>query len=159
MWMSYTVYSHVLNAEETVTLLIPHPHQVTNGQYTKDDLYEKRRKLPVLIAMGDECTENNWWMRMSFAEGDIHKTIAAVVGVRGIPVNEKTLQFIREELPTLLCALFPFDGDDMAFLGWKRSAAFNNSLSASPYRLVLKGEGEDASTAMQSALKKLTEKE
>ncbi len=159
MWMNYTLYSRVLDAEETITLLMPHPHQVSNGQYTKEDLYEKRRKLPLMVAMGDEGTENNWWMRMSFAEGDIHKTIAAVVGLRGMPVNERTLQFVNDELPTLLCAMFPFDGNDIAFLGRKRSAAFSNTLAAGPYRLALKSEDEDASAAMQAALKTLTEKE
>ena len=44
MWMTYTLYSSVLEAEETITLLMPHPHQVQDGKYTKDDLYEKGSK-------------------------------------------------------------------------------------------------------------------
>jgi hypothetical protein len=159
MWMSYTLYSRVLDAEETITLLMPHPHQVTDKQYTIEDLYKKRRKLPVLFAMGDEGTENNWWMRMSFAEGDAHKNIAAVVCLRGMPVNEKTLRFIGEELPTLLCAMFPFDNQNMAFLGWKQSNAFTEKLADGPYRLMLKGNDEDTVNAMQAALQTLTEKE
>ena len=158
MWMTYTLYSRALDAEETITLLMPHPHQVKDGLYTKEDLYEKRRKLPVLFAMGDEGTENNWWMRSSFAEGDIHRHIAAVVCLRGMPVNEKTLRFVGEEMPALLCALFPFDYADMAFLGWKRSEAFRAHLANSPYRLVLASESEDCSQAMQAALVSLTGK-
>ena len=158
MWMTYTLYSRALNAEETITLLMPHPHQVKNDLYTKADLYEKRRKLPVLFAMGDEGTENNWWMRFSFAEGDIHRQIAAVVCLRGMPVNEKTLRFVGEELPVLLCAQFPFDFSDMAFLGWKRSETFRAKLGNSPYRLLLTGESQDCAEAMQAALASLTDK-
>jgi hypothetical protein len=158
MWITYTFFSRALNAEETVTLLMPHPHQVKDGLYTKADLYEKRRKLPVLFAMGDEGTENNWWMRYSFAEGDIHRQIAAVVCMRGMPANEKTIRYVGEELPALLCAQFPFDFADMAFLGWMRSEAFHASLADSPYRLVLASEGKDCSQAMQAALVSLTSK-
>ncbi len=159
MWMTYTLYSRTLDAEETLTLLMPHPHQVQDGLYTQEDLYEKRRKLPVLFAMGDEGTENNWWMRASFAEGDIQQRIAAVVCMRGMPVEEKTLRFVGEELPALLCAQFPFDCEDMAFLGWKRSEAFLTSLAGSPYRLLLAGEHQDSAAAMQAALATLTSKE
>lgn len=158
MWMTYTLYSRALDAEETITLLMPHPHQVKDGLYTREDLYEKRRKLPVLFAMGDEGTESNWWMRFSFAEGDIHQHIAAVVCLRGMPVNEKTLRFIGEELPTLLCAQFPFNFDDMAFLGWKRSEAINAKLVGSPYRLVLASESKDCAEAIQAALCSLANK-
>ncbi len=158
MWMTYTLYSSVLEAEETITLLMPHPHQVQDGKYTKDDLYEKRRCLPVLFAMGDEGSENNWWMRYSFAEGDIQTHVAAVVGIRGMAMNEKTKKFLAEELPVLLCAQFPLDFDDMAFLGWKRSACFNSALNGSVYRLVLSAESDDCATAMQTALTQLTVK-
>ena len=156
MWMTYTLYSRVLAAEETITLLMPHPHQSQGGQYTREDLYEKRRKLPVLFVMGDEGTENNGWMRFSFAEGDIQQHTAAVVCVRGMPVNEQTLGFIGEELPTLLCAQFPFDFQDMAFMGWKRSEAYQANLTNSPSRLVLAAESKDVAKAMQAALARLT---
>lgn len=158
MWMTYTLYSRALDAEETITLLMPHPRQVADGLYTKADLYEKRRRLPVLVAMGDEGTENNWWMRMSFAEGDIHKRIAAVVCLRGMPVNEKTLRFVGDELPALLCAQFPMDAQDMAFLGWGRSDAFRGELAGSPYRLALAAESPDAAVAMQAALARMTDR-
>lgn len=158
MWMMYTLYSRALDAEETITLLMPHPHQVADGLYTKADLYEKRRRLPVLVAMGDEGTESNWWMRMSFAEGDIHKRIAAVVCLRGMPVNEKTQRFVGEELPALLCAQFPFDAHDMAFLGWKRSEDFHAMLTGDVYRLTLTGESQDAADAMQIALTRLKDR-
>lgn len=158
MWMTYTFYSCALDAEETITLLMPHPHQVPDGLYTKADLYEKRRRLPVLVAMGDEGTENNWWMRMSFAEGDVHRRIAAVVCLRGMPVNEKTQRFVGEELPALLCAQFPFDAHDMAFMGWKRSEGFHASLTSNAYRLTLAAESQDAAEAMQAALARLTDR-
>lgn len=159
MWMTYTLFSRVLDAEETITLLMPHPHQVVGGQYSIEDLYEKRRKLPLLIAMGDQGTASNWWMRHTFAEGDIQRHVAAVVGIRGMEQNDKTLRFLREELPILLCAQFPLDYNDMAFLGWKRSDCFAKELSGSDYRLVLPGEGKDCSEAMQAALNRLTTRE
>lgn len=159
MWMTYTLFSRELDAEETVTLLMPHPHQVQGGQYSNEDLYEKRRKLPVLFAMGDEGSADNWWMRHSFAEGDIHKHIAAIVCLRGMPLDEKSLRFVGEELPILLCAQFPLDFDHMAFLGWKRSERFIEKLAGGPYRIVLKGASEDCSEAMQAALTALTGKE
>ncbi len=158
MWMTYTLYSRALDAEETITLLLPHPHQVADGQYTKADLYEKRRRLPVLVAMGDEGAENNWWLRMSYAEGDIHKRIAAVVCLRGMPVNEHTLRFVGEELPALLCAQFPLDAHDMAFLGWQRSEGFGAKLAEGAYRLLLTAESQDAAQAMQAALARLTDR-
>lgn len=158
MWMTYTLYSRALDAEETVTILMPHPHQVKDNLYTREDLYEKRRKLPVLFAMGDTGTESNWWMRFSFAEGDIHRHIAAVVGLRGMPVNENTLRFVGEELPALLCAQFPFDFAELAFLGWKRSEAFPANLADSPYRPIPASERKDCAKAMQAALASLTDK-
>ena len=156
MWMTYTLYSRALDAEETITLLMPTPHQAKPGQYAREDLYEKRRKLPTLFDMGDQGTESNWWMRFSFAEGDIQRNAAAIVCLRGMPVEEKTLRFVGEELPALLCAQFPFDENDLVFLGWKRSEAFLAGLVEGAYRLALTGESEDAAEAMQAALTRLT---
>lgn len=159
MWMSYTFYSKALDAEETVNLLMPHPHQVQEGLYTKADLYENRRKLPVLVAMGDEGTESNWWVRHSFAEGDIQTKVAAVVCVRGMALEEKALRFIGEELPILLCAQFPMEAHNIAFLGWKRSKAFLEHLEGGRYRILTNGDADDCATAMQHALAQLTGEE
>lgn len=145
MYMTYTFYSRVLDAEETVTILMPHPHQVQNGRYTHEDLYDRRRALPTLFVMGDEGTENSWWMRHSFAEGDIHHHPCAVVGVRGMPFEEKTLRFVKDELPVLMYAQFPFDQKVLCWLGWLRSEAFSERLLADgPYeRVLLGGTGAD----------------
>ena len=152
MWITYTFESRTMQGEETVTLLIPHPHQVQGGQYTLSDLYEKRRLLPALIAMGDEGTENNWWMRLSFAEGDVHRDISAVVCVRGMPVNEKSIRFLREELPVLLSAQFPVDPGALVFMGWKRTEAFLPELADGPYAQLYKAESEDSTEAIAKAI-------
>lgn len=159
MWMSYTLYSKALGGEETINLLMPHPHQVQAGRYTKADLYENRRRLPVLVAMGDEGTESNWWVRHSFAEGDIQTSIAAVVCVRGMAPDEKAVRFIADELPALLCAQFPMDAQNMAFLGWEGSRAFLGRLEGGRYRMLTGGGTDDCVKAMQQVLAQLTEKE
>lgn len=152
MWITYTFESRAMQGEETVTILIPHPHQVQGGQYTLEDLYEKRRLLPALIAMGDEGTENNWWMRMSFAEGDVHRDICAVICVRGMSLNEKSIQFLRDELPVLLCAQFPIDPQKLVWMGWKRTEAFAEALEGGPYE-VYRAECDDAAQAIADAIR------
>lgn len=159
MWMTYTLYSKVLEAEETINILMPHPHQVTTGAYTKPDLYENRRKLPVLIAMGDEGTESNWWVRHSFAEGDIQTKVAAIVCVRGMPATQKGISFLEKELPILLCAQFPMDATRIAFLGWERSSIFAELIKGKQYRFLITGEHTDCVKAMQGALTRLIEEE
>lgn len=152
MWITYTFESRAMQGEETVTILIPHPHQVQGGQYTLEDLYEKHRLLPALIAMGDEGTENNWWMRMSFAEGDVHRDICAVICVRGMSLNEKSIQFLRDELPVLLCAQFPIDPQKLVWMGWKRTDVFAQALEGGSYEVYC-AACDDAAQAIADAIR------
>lgn len=152
MWITYTFESCAMEGEETVTILMPHPHQVQSGGYTPEDLYEKRRLLPALIAMGDEGTENNWWMRMSFAEGDVHRDICAVICVRGMSMSPKSIRFLCDELPALLCAQFPIDPEKLVWMGWKRTEAFAEMMEGSSYK-VHRAQGEDAAQAIANAIR------
>ena len=152
MWITYTFESRAMMGEETVTILIPHPHQVQGSQYTLEDLYQKRRKLPALFVMGDEGTENNWWMRMSFAEGDVHRDVCAVICIRGMAVNEKSLRFIKEELPVLMCAQFPLDADALVWMGWKGTEAFAPSLSDGSYAALYKAQSNDSTSEIAQAI-------
>lgn len=92
-------------------------------------------------------------------EGDIQTHVAAVVGIRGMAMNEKTKKFLAEELPVLLCAQFPLDFDRYGVSGVEAAApCFNSALNGSVYRLVLSAESDDCATAMQTALTQLTVK-
>lgn len=158
MWITYTFDSRAMEAEESATLLFPHPHQVASGAYTPEDLYRSRRLLPALFVMGDEGTEHNWWMRHSFAEGDIHRDVCAIVCVRGMAQSEAVLRFLGEELPTLMCAQFPINPDRMYLMGWKRTAALARQLDGGAFRIVAPKE-EDCAEALAHAVRIASEKE
>lgn len=171
MYMSYTFFSRILEAEETVTMIVPDMHGPTNKQYTIKGLHNHEVRLPVVFAMGDEGTSHDWWLRNSYAEADINapETSWAGIFIRGMSLNEKSLEFIRDELPALLCALFPFDRNLLTWFSWQRSGAFAEKLTQEgPYRKVVCGGMDaigvecmpsgDCAQAMQQALSVLCNK-
>lgn len=157
MYLTYTFYSKALDREESVTLLMTDMHNTQNPDYTAEKLYRHQLRLPALVAMGNTGAEHGWWMRYSFAEADIEgpESIGVVIGVRGMPCDEKSLRFLGEELPDFLCAQFPIDRRRISWCGWKQSAAFNAPLrgSARYCRVLTDTDQTDSASYMQKMIR------
>ncbi len=137
MYMNYTFFSRILNAEETITILLPEIQAMNSEKYTLQQMHEGKAAFPLLIAMGEEGTASTWLSRNSNIENDIKLSNGAcsIVLVRGIPFTDNALVFVRDELPLILCASFPFDANELNWFSCQSSGAYADALAeCAPYK-------------------------
>ena len=148
MYMNYTFFSRILNAEETITVLLPDVQSTINTRYSIQSIHDRKVSFPLLIAMGEEGRENTWLSRTSNTEIAINSFDCAcgLVLLRGMPYADKSLTFVRDELPVILCSSFPFDRNELYWFSCKSSGVYANLLSTlSPYKRVFSNQSENGS--------------
>ncbi|MCH5287591.1 MAG: hypothetical protein J1E43_09220 [Christensenellaceae bacterium] len=159
MIIKHTFYSHALESEETICLVLPDHTFASTPAYNAELLASHKAKLPVLYLPGEKGRECDWWLRHTMVESDINRPdrLCAAIGIRGHA--DADWPALMEELAAVLPALFPLNRNRQYMLVYGEAARQASALEQSKAVAVLPAAGEDARSALAEALRRIAEQE